>query len=139
MNIGADHPGEGYALKAGSTMNRTRLTVRAKRRASERKDVSGVSRMFARIRVDSTQASLTSSSTALHRAQSALEMSKGGESIVTFTDLVAYLRARFGVEEGQTMAEYGVVLAVITALVVLAIGALSGAIAAALDTVRGYL
>jgi Flp pilus assembly pilin Flp len=37
------------------------------------------------------------------------------------------------------MAEYGVVLAVITALVVLAIGALSGAIASALDTVRGYL
>ena len=37
------------------------------------------------------------------------------------------------------MAEYGVVLAVITALVVLAIGALSGAIAAALNTVRGYL
>ncbi|MFL5977430.1 MAG: Flp family type IVb pilin [Gaiellaceae bacterium] len=48
----------------------------------------------------------------------------------------AELRKR---EEGQTMAEYGVVLAVITALVVLAIGALSGAIAAALDTVRGYL
>jgi Flp pilus assembly pilin Flp len=58
---------------------------------------------------------------------------------VTFTDLVAYLRARFGVEEGQTMAEYGVVLAVITLLVVGAIGLLSGAIATALDTVRGYL
>jgi Flp pilus assembly pilin Flp len=66
-------------------------------------------------------------------------MSKGGESIVTFTDLVAYLRARFGVEEGQTMAEYGVVLAVITALVVAAILALSGAIADALNTVKGYL
>ena len=112
---------------------------KAKRRALERKDVSGVSRMFARIRVDSTPTTTTSSSLALHGAQSALEMPKGGESIVTFTDLVAYLRARFGVEEGQTMAEYGVVLAVITALVVLAIGALSGAIAAALDTVRGYL
>jgi Flp pilus assembly pilin Flp len=98
-----------------------------------------VSRMFARIRVDSIPPNSTSSSFALHGAQSALEMPKGGESIVTFTDLVAYLRARFGVEEGQTMAEYGVVLAVITALVVLAIGALSGAIAAALDTVRGYL
>ena len=58
---------------------------------------------------------------------------------MTFTDLVTYLRARFGVEEGQTMAEYGVVLAVITALVVLAIGALSGAIASALNTVTGYL
>ena len=61
------------------------------------------------------------------------------KNIVTFTDLAAYLRARFGVEEGQTMAEYGVVLAVITALVVAAILALSGAIAGALDTVRGYL
>ena len=58
---------------------------------------------------------------------------------MTFTDLVTYFRARFGVEEGQTMAEYGVVLAVITALIVAAILALSGAIASALDTVRGYL
>jgi Flp pilus assembly pilin Flp len=66
-------------------------------------------------------------------------MRRGGESIVTFTDLVTYLRARFNIEEGQTMAEYGVVLAVITGLVVIAIGALSGAISAALNTVRGYL
>jgi Flp pilus assembly pilin Flp len=58
---------------------------------------------------------------------------------VTFTDLIQYFRVRFGVEEGQTMAEYGVVLAVITALVVLAIGVLSGAISAALDKVTGYL
>ena len=64
---------------------------------------------------------------------------EGGETLVTFTDLVAYFRARFGVEEGQTMAEYGVVLAVITALIVVALLALSGAIASALDTVRGYL
>ena len=35
-----------------------------------------------------------------------------------FTDLIHYLRARFQVEEGQTMAEYGVVLAVITVLIV---------------------
>jgi Flp pilus assembly pilin Flp len=62
-----------------------------------------------------------------------------GESIVTFTDLVTYLRARFGDEEGQTMAEYGVVLAVITAAVVIALTALSGGIAGALNTVRGYL
>jgi Flp pilus assembly pilin Flp len=53
--------------------------------------------------------------------------------------MIHYFRARFGVEEGQTMAEYGVVLAVITAAVVLALGLLSGAIATALDTVRGYL
>jgi Flp pilus assembly pilin Flp len=58
---------------------------------------------------------------------------------MTFTDLVTYFRARFGAEEGQTMAEYGVVLAVITALVVAALLALSGAIANALHSVQGYL
>jgi Flp pilus assembly pilin Flp len=58
---------------------------------------------------------------------------------MTFTDLVTYFRARFGADDGQTMAEYGVVLAVITALIVVALLALSGAIANALDTVRGYL
>ena len=91
---------------------------------------------FARFRVDSTT---SSSTTDLQCAQRALEMPKGGEPIMTFTDLIHYFRARFGAEEGQTMAEYGVVLAVITALVVLAIGTLSGAISAALDTVTGYL
>ena len=94
-----------------------------------------MSRMFARIRVDSN----TTSTTALHGALCAPELAKGGESIVTFSDLVAYHRARFGVEEGQTMAEYGVILAVITVAVVTAIGLLSGAIGHALDTVRGYL
>jgi Flp pilus assembly pilin Flp len=93
--------------------------------------------MFARNPVDST--SSTSRTTAITGAQSAFESRKGGESNMTFTDMVAYLRARFGVEEGQTMAEYGVVLAVITALVVAAILALSGAIANALHTVQGYL
>ena len=42
-------------------------------------------------------------------------------------------------EDGQTMAEYGVVLAVITAGIILALGALSGAIGAALDKVAGML
>ena len=58
---------------------------------------------------------------------------------MTFTDMLTYVRARFGIEEGQTMAEYGVVLAVITALIVVALLALSGAIANALNTVKGYL
>ena len=58
---------------------------------------------------------------------------------MTFTDLVSYFRARFGAADGQTMAEYGVVLAVITALIVVALLALSGAIAGALNTVQGYL
>jgi Flp pilus assembly pilin Flp len=92
--------------------------------------------MFARNRVDSNSSTQGISRRA---AAAGARDAEGGEFIVTFTDLVTYLRARFGVEEGQTMAEYGVVLAVITALVVLAIGALSGAIASALDTVRGYL
>jgi Flp pilus assembly pilin Flp len=50
--------------------------------------------------------------------------------------LVADLRKR---EEGQTMAEYGVVLAVITLGVVLALGILSGAISNAINSVVGFL
>jgi Flp pilus assembly pilin Flp len=126
-------------VRRARTMNRPEIDRQAKRRASERKDAVGVSRMFARIPVDSTPDGITSSTTALNGAPRALELPKGGESIVTFTDLVAYLRARFGVEEGQTMAEYGVVLAVITALVVGAILALSVGIKGALDTVTSYL
>ena len=58
---------------------------------------------------------------------------------MSFKDLVVYLRARYGSEEGQTMAEYGVVLAVIAIGVVLALGALSGAISGAISAVIGYL
>ena len=50
--------------------------------------------------------------------------------------LVAELRRR---EDGQTMAEYGVVLAVISLGVVIALLALSGAIGDAIDSVTGYL
>jgi Flp pilus assembly pilin Flp len=42
-------------------------------------------------------------------------------------------------EDGQTMAEYGVVLAVITLGVVIALLALSGALSDAIDSVTGYL
>lgn len=42
-------------------------------------------------------------------------------------------------DDGQTMAEYGVVLAVITLLVVAALTALSGGISAALNAVTGIL
>ena len=42
-------------------------------------------------------------------------------------------------EEGQTMAEYAVVLAVITLLVVVALTSLSDAIVAALDNVMGII
>lgn len=42
-------------------------------------------------------------------------------------------------EEGQTMAEYAVVLAVITVIVIVALTALSGGIGAALDKVTSTL
>jgi len=42
-------------------------------------------------------------------------------------------------EDGQTMAEYGVVLAVVTLAIVVALAALSGAISAALDAVTAVL
>jgi Flp pilus assembly pilin Flp len=42
-------------------------------------------------------------------------------------------------QEGQTMAEYGVVLAVITLIVVVAIGTLSTNIKGAIDSVAGIL
>ena len=42
-------------------------------------------------------------------------------------------------ERGQTMAEYGVVLAVIAVIVVVALTALSGGITGALDRVTGVL
>ena len=46
---------------------------------------------------------------------------------------------RLSREDGQTMAEYGVVLAVITLVVVVAITALSGAIKGAIDSVTAIL
>lgn len=58
---------------------------------------------------------------------------------MTFTDLIHYFRARLTVEEGQTMAEYGVVLAVIAAIVVAALIALQGGITGALTRVTGFL
>jgi len=57
----------------------------------------------------------------------------------SFSDWIAYFNARFNREEGQTMAEYGVVLAVITLLVVIALGLLSTAISNAIDSVIAYL
>ena len=58
---------------------------------------------------------------------------------MTYTDLVTYFRARLSAEEGQTMAEYGVVLAVIAIGVVVALTALSGGISGAINSVVGYL
>ncbi len=50
-----------------------------------------------------------------------------------------FVRQNWRKEEGQTMAEYGVVLAVITAGVILALGFLSGGISKALDAVTKVL
>jgi Flp pilus assembly pilin Flp len=75
---------------------------------------------------------------ARHRA---LEQLKGGGFSMgfSFSDWIAYFRARFGVEEGQTMAEYGVVLAVIALGVLVAFTALSGGISKAIDKVTAIL
>ena len=47
---------------------------------------------------------------------------------MTLTHLITYLRARVAREEGQTMAEYGVILAVITVLIIGALLLLSSGI-----------
>ena len=67
-------------------------------------------------------------------------MLKGGEfpkvTISEYIELVKSLRAR---EEGQTMAEYAVVLAVITVATVAVFTALSGGISGAVSSVTGLL
>jgi Flp pilus assembly pilin Flp len=87
-----------------------------------------------RLRVEFTS---TKSSRCIAR-HGAPQAAKGGESM-SFKDLLHYLRARFAVEEGQTMAEYGVVLAVIAVAVVVALGLLSTSISGAFDAVRSKL
>jgi pilus assembly protein Flp/PilA len=74
----------------------------------------------------------------IHCCHGGPENGEGGESM-SLKDLVLYLRARFAVEEGQTMAEYGVVLAVIAVAVVVALGLLSTSISNAFDSVRSSL
>jgi Flp pilus assembly pilin Flp len=50
-----------------------------------------------------------------------------------------HLLARLSEQRGQTMAEYAVVLAVITVVIITSLTALSGGISAALDGVTGIL
>jgi Flp pilus assembly pilin Flp len=64
---------------------------------------------------------------------------EGGDFYMTFSDLRAYLNARFAIEEGQTMAEYGVVLTVIAVGTVLAFTALKTGIAGAITNVVSNL
>jgi Flp pilus assembly pilin Flp len=68
----------------------------------------------------------------------ALESTEGGD-IDMIRDFFRRLRIVTLREEGQTMAEYGVVLAVITIGVVVALGLLSGDISAAINSVRTHL
>jgi Flp pilus assembly pilin Flp len=58
------------------------------------------------------------------------------KQVLKFFDFADSLRTR---EDGQTMAEYGVVLAVITIAVFTALGLLSGNIVSAIEEVAGYL
>jgi Flp pilus assembly pilin Flp len=58
---------------------------------------------------------------------------------MTFSQWFEFARANYRKEEGQTMAEYGVVLAVITLGVVVTLGLLSGGIKNALNGVISFL
>jgi Flp pilus assembly pilin Flp len=64
---------------------------------------------------------------------------KGGESDMTLSQWINSIRARFQTDEGQTMAEYGVVLAVICVLTVAIFGTLSGGIQGAIQSVVDVL
>lgn len=67
------------------------------------------------------------------------DCSKGGVTEMTFFEWFEYARTNWKKEEGQTMAEYGVVLAVITLGIVVTLGLLSKGINGALNSVIGYL
>jgi Flp pilus assembly pilin Flp len=58
---------------------------------------------------------------------------------MTITDWLDIVRAYWRREEGQTMAEYGVVLAVITIAAIVAFTALSGGIRNAINNVTAVL
>ena len=92
----------------------------------------------AEFRIDRSASSLTNSNH-LCALEGVPDLVKGGESFVSLTDLYTYLRARFVREEGQTMAEYGVVLAVIALTVIVAFTALSGGISNAINNVAKVL
>jgi Flp pilus assembly pilin Flp len=112
-NGGAVTPRELLAL--GGFINVTTLTARSTNRLSPRMSVS----------------SSRFGSSDVQRAGKRARSRKGGESRM----FKSFIRR----EDGQTMAEYGVVLAVITLGIVVALGFLSGAISNALDAVTAIL
>ena len=58
---------------------------------------------------------------------------------MTFSDWLEFVRTNWRKEEGQTMAEYAVVLAVITIATVLVFQTLSGGIQTTLNKIIGIL
>ncbi len=58
---------------------------------------------------------------------------------MTFSDCIELIKAARKRQEGQTMAEYAVVLGVITLAVVGVFTALSGGISGALNSVKGAI
>ena len=58
---------------------------------------------------------------------------------MTFSKWFEFARTNLQKEEGQTMAEYGVVLAVVTLGIVVTLGLLAGGINGALRSVISYL
>jgi len=67
-----------------------------------------------------------------------VDCSKGAE-LMTFAVWLEYVRTNCREEEGQTMAEYGVVLAVIVLGIVATLVLLAGGINGALNAVTGQL
>jgi Flp pilus assembly pilin Flp len=80
-----------------------------------------------------------STSSALVSSPDRADRSKGGVTDMTFSQWFEFAKANYRKEEGQTMAEYGVVLAVITIGIVATLVALSGGINGALNRVIGFL
>jgi Flp pilus assembly pilin Flp len=87
----------------------------------------------------SEQIHLTELGVASPRAGARTESTKGGESHMLFSHLFAYLQTRLQREEGQTMAEYGVVLGVITLAAAAAFLALGNRIDDVISAVIGRL
>jgi Flp pilus assembly pilin Flp len=65
--------------------------------------------------------------------------SAGRRCNVTITDLLASARRGLAREEGQTMAEYGVVLSIAAAIIVAALIVLRGGIVTAIQSVVQWL
>ena len=89
--------------------------------------------------VDFSASSTCLDGSSISARRHALELPKGGEPHMTYSQWITYFRARFASEEGQTMAEYGVVLAVICLLTVGIFTALSGGITNAVQSVIDVL